>query len=808
VLEVLKQTEPVIHEKDMFDAAGLDRTTDELRSIYDMVRKVAECGAQLLGVSRFGIWGAADGGDTLLPQFVYGLGGEQDKGNDTTELQPLDLVIIRRVFEGKSIIKADWVRPDHTLGIGPLIPGSKTSIMGAVWFKQRLVGLVHADDLSGLRKWTTNDLGNMAMLANLTSLALGQQPFGELMGEREDGMGALVTISSRVLELTGNADLLLQLITEKARQLLNSDISLISIVDKTTNEHYLKASSGPISESFKRALRIPANLGMTGWTHREKKPAVCFDYATDPRVTPELKALAEQEGIKSTLAVPLIIGDEVVGVLSMSKRSNYQFSARDIGLASAFANLVSIAIQNSEFYREQQEMLVKLEVLNDRLRRKNKAIERARDIHQQFIMIELEGGGVDNIANALARLVDNHVLVEDRYGELLAIGIHKQKIDDDSLKGAAGLSVLSLAEAYPQARQQLELLAEKKRSVYIKVAETDNERVRLVTPIIAQSEILGYVSVPIISQKMSRLDVTATTEYAALVLALDMMKQKSIFEAEQRAKGDFLSRLLSGDYGSEEELLKQASYLGYHPVWPRRIMIMRVDSPASSEAAKLSGEPMTRSILDQLLRNVNVSISAVSPGSMAIITNEDIVVFAVSEENDEELSSGGFAERLALTIKQAPRQIHPELTASVGIGCLCQKLEDYKKSYHQARKALNIANWVGKRDEIVLLEALGVYGLLFESDNRERLLSFSREMLDPLVRYDREHSTNLLKTLSTYLKCNCNLRVAAGILFVHRHTVRQRLERIEQLCKVELGDADDKLALQLAIKVWETEQYI
>jgi len=765
----------------------LAQSLDSIRGIDLFLRRVAELGARLLGVSYFGIWRASNAGDLMLPRFIYGPGRERVDGASTTKLQPREMTIIQRIFEEKNVIETDWAITSRTMDMVPLIPGSKASILCAIRLKERLIGLLHADDTKELRKWTANDVAYIDMLAGLTLLALRAKPSRSPMKQRPAVVEALTVIGSEVLALTENSDSILCVIVEKARQLLDGAISYVAAIDKTTNELYIKVSSGGMSEEYRKQRR-PANQGLAGWVLREKKPAACSNYKTDPRHIPDFLPILRKEGIKSLLAVPLIVEGQAIGALFVCRRSKSQFSSQDVILACAFANMASIALQNSRLYSQQQ---------------------RANAIHRQFIITELTHGGVASIANTLSRLTNNPVVVEDRYGELLAVESHEQKIEQGSLEDATKLGILSLAKTFPEAEQQLKLAVGKRESRWITTAETGLKRRRLVTPIVAQDEILGYLSILEIGRKLDALDVNSA-EYAALVIALDMIKQRSVFDAEQRAKGDFLGRLLHGDYDSEAEIIRQASCLGYNVTGMRRVMVVRFDSPAYPEVTELPGEQIgTRGVagvLNRLLHEVDTLVLTTSPQSITTMLGEQIVIFVVSEEGDGESSIGGIVERLALDIKQLAKPINHERTVSVGIGGLCHKPVEYKKSYEQARKALNIASWLGKTDEIVSLEALGIYGLLFEPSTQKRLSGFSQEVLAPLIQYDHEHNTRLLHTLSSYFKCSSNLRKTAGLLFVHLNTVRHRLERIQQLCKVDLGDEDDKLALQLAIKVWEIEQ--
>lgn len=66
-----------------------------------------------------------------------------------------------------------------------------------------------------------------------------------------------------------------------------------------------------------------------------------------------------------------------------------------------------------------------------------------------------------------------------------------------------------------------------------------------------------------------------------------------------------------------------------------------------------------------------------------------------------------------------------------------------------------------------------------------------------LAEHDAKHNTELLATLRAFLVGNANLATAAAELGVHRHTVRARLDKVEQLCGVDLANPVTRAELLL-----------
>ena len=80
-----------------------------------------------------------------------------------------------------------------------------------------------------------------------------------------------------------------------------------------------------------------------------------------------------------------------------------------------------------------------------------------------------------------------------------------------------------------------------------------------------------------------------------------------------------------------------------------------------------------------------------------------------------------------------------------------------------------------------------------------RTLGPFRALVEPLVVYDRERRSDLVKTLKVYFDTGTNASEAADRLFLHRNSILYRLARVEKLTGLDLKDPRARLALQLGL---------
>lgn len=147
------------------------------------------------------------------------------------------------------------------------------------------------------------------------------------------------------------------------------------------------------------------------------------------------------------------------------------------------------------------------------------------------------------------------------------------------------------------------------------------------------------------------------------------------------------------------------------------------------------------------------------------------------------------------------KENYPNYIVNIGIGTRQKSLEKYKLSYEQASKCINLAIKQKQKNMIYYYEQLGLYQLFYDINNKTLLENFVHNILYSLMAYDKKYNTNLIQTLEVYLNKNCNLNQTAEILFIHRNTIKYRLQRIEEITNTSLDDAFTRLNFFNAILI-------
>jgi signal transduction histidine kinase/ActR/RegA family two-component response regulator len=153
-------------------------------------------------------------------------------------------------------------------------------------------------------------------------------------------------------------------IAEGIRVLLGGTVSVLWELEQASNRLVAVATSGSGSP-FPPGTRIPQDEALAGFAVTEGRPVSTSDILTDPRLTltPETRALVEQSGHGSVLAVPLTIGGRVTGVLAVGDVTGRAFGAEEIRRLQDFANQAAIALEKARLFALETSRREQLEAL-------------------------------------------------------------------------------------------------------------------------------------------------------------------------------------------------------------------------------------------------------------------------------------------------------------------------------------------------------------------------------------------------------------------------------------------------------------
>jgi purine catabolism regulator len=151
------------------------------------------------------------------------------------------------------------------------------------------------------------------------------------------------------------------------------------------------------------------------------------------------------------------------------------------------------------------------------------------------------------------------------------------------------------------------------------------------------------------------------------------------------------------------------------------------------------------------------------------------------------------------------RKIRRELTERFGevpaAASRAAPTHSLRLSFHEARCALEAVRLQnGDAPEVASYRDLGAFQLLLSLQDDDALISYCRGVLGPVEQGEGEYGDELLRSLDVFIEHNGHWEKAAGALYCHRHTLRYRIRRVEQLTGRDFSQARDRIEFWLALR--------
>ena len=448
-------------------------------------------------------------------------------------------------------------------------------------------------------------------------------------------------------------------------------------------------------------------------------------------------------------------------------------------------------------------------------------LRRALAAHERLERVVLSERGLDALAGTLATLIGAAVLVFDARGEPMVQRAFRRALD---------------AEAVPAL--QRELFERRGEGRAFLPSHSDLAERSLALPVAADGAHGGGSGPPgeeripeawLVAVKdsgpLSDFD-RLTLHQAVTIVALELLRGRVAGDTERRLAGDVLAALVSGELAGVE-LHRRLEPFGLAD----RIAAVVVQRP---DQGRRSPAPVEDALALALREEA-------APGLVASTGALTCGLIAAPGSGEEELFT--LADRIA---GRLCRSLGPELRVGVGRAVAGA---DARRSFHEARCAVEAlalgvgggspagrsgvaagANGTGtgtggtgtggtggtggnggrhRRDgsggahgapRVATYKDLGSFQLLLSLQEDEALRLFCDSILGPIEASEGHYGGELMRSLEAFIEENGQWERAARRLYCHRHTLRYRIRRVEELTGRDLSSARDRIEFWLALR--------
>lgn len=284
------------------------------------------------------------------------------------------------------------------------------------------------------------------------------------------------------------------------------------------------------------------------------------------------------------------------------------------------------------------------------------------------------------------------------------------------------------------------------------------------------------------------LHLVDLSQYICKLLVQEEQKECSLDE--------LLHKILYDEHIQDGEIIRQGNFYGLHLAQSHRMLVfeMSVQGNDQTERAYIL---YREELLYRIKRELRMR-AEIDQCMMRDQGNSILVLLPTDKMTEEEMQQMGSA-----IIEDFRKQC--EMPVCIGVGRPYHAPSDWRTSYEEAKEALMIAKIRRNTAGMEFFNDTSLYSLIMHVQSEKYLENYMNRYLKPLIEADKINEGQLLDTLGMYLECDGNANAAAEALFIHRNTMRYRLEKIKSILKINLNDLEVCFKLNMALCI---KQYL
>ncbi|WP_458109837.1 PucR family transcriptional regulator [Bacillus zhangzhouensis] len=311
-----------------------------------------------------------------------------------------------------------------------------------------------------------------------------------------------------------------------------------------------------------------------------------------------------------------------------------------------------------------------------------------------------------------------------------------------------------------------------------------------VFPIYITEQTCDYLVIPSFIPPQEK-ELHVMIEQAVNELSIARMKQHAIEQTAKRARNEGFRRWIEGVMSSEQDVVRLAQSFGLSTGSTYLCMVCQFDQ--SSDSTCVIEQQI---VLDQVVDLLESALPS-CPFPAFLFVKGDMGILLMEETGSWSEVSGmliSFLKQLQLLVKK-----YVNGTISFGVSLTGHLITHLHEGYREALDAFQAGQLLSQTEYIQFYQAKDVPDLL-KLIPRKDLVTFHQLHLHPLYEPSIVDQS-ILHTLSVYLETHCHISETAKRLYVHRNTVIYRLEKCEELLRINLKDPDATLRLRLALRI-------
>jgi purine catabolism regulator len=416
-------------------------------------------------------------------------------------------------------------------------------------------------------------------------------------------------------------------------------------------------------------------------------------------------------------------------------------------------------------------------VLTDVISRQPTDQERTDSVHGNLVSVVLDGGGLEELAEALDSQLDGDIVVTTTDGRVLAATGPGELLALDDLFVESGRF---RSERFAPGSHQA-------GDVSLTVA-----------PVLAGKADHGRLV--LIRRDCPVPDADADVlERAATVFALAVTKSIAVQAVEAKYRGDFLRDVLIDRAGSPDTVIEHCNSLGWDVARPLVVVVAALDPTPDRDVVTGDADQSGRRTQQDRFASAWATVVGRHDRAAPVVGFASEVVALVGVPDDV---------RPRATVDRLIHQVRGDggggrQSFGAGVSRVIHDASGIAAGYEQARRAVHVGRQLQGASAVAHFDDLGAFRLLSLIDDANELNNFVGEVLHELAHESDPEAADMRLTLRVLLDTNFNVAETSRRLHFHYNTLRYRITKLERLVGPFTTDPDLQLDLSLALRVMQ-----
>lgn len=404
----------------------------------------------------------------------------------------------------------------------------------------------------------------------------------------------------------------------------------------------------------------------------------------------------------------------------------------------------------------------------------------ALHVQKEFSDMMIKGYSLTALIEQLGHFLSRPTLLLNHRGEKIA---HSHDFRMDSMKLVEQEIIEKVKDDLPAAREGSTFTIPSREQQSISTFPVQTKRQHPSMLVIIDSMTLPYPS--------SQMAI----EQAGNVITFTIIKEQAIEENSRLLKNNFFDDLIEDRIHSDEEILSRANYYGLNENLTNICIICTVDQKGQNYEdlqlyEKKAGE-LYNSIYDQLEDEiVHSNLDGI------LFTKEKYFVMIL------QFAAGNEADPNEVTefVNRCQESLQGDFSISFGISNTVHSIKDITTAYNEACEAIMSGYDMNKSGFINFYKMKELEDLL-NTIPRKDLKALYENTLKSLAYTKTKEDQELIKTIQVFLDSQCEISETSRRLYIHRNTVKYRIEKAEELLNCSFRDPAHSLRIRVALMI-------